>query len=287
MFFIVLIFFGCQESKRVQSQGRLTVTDDLGRVLHLVAHPKKVMALAPSMTEYLALICKKEQVIGRTQNCDFPIWVNDLPEVVNYPHLDFELLLKIKPDLIITHKGITPEIDLLKLEEFGIPTYVFLIDSLDKIITSAERIGTITGNYPRGKFVKDSLEQIKLEILSTQASSRTAIGLMSTEPMFAFGKGSLVDELMFKTGVINAIDSSFVGAYPQLDEEYLLRKNPDVLFVTSSISWEDFFMKHPNLKAMDAYKNNKLYQIQANYLSRQGPRSMFGLQELKNISKGY
>jgi len=160
-----------------------------------------------------------------------------------------------------------------------------LIDSLDKIITSAERIGTITGNYPRGKFVKDSLEQIKLEILSTQASSITAIGLMSTEPLFAFGKGSLVDEMMFKAGLINAIDSSFVGAYPQLDEEYLLRKNPDALFVTFSISWEYFFIKHPNLKVLNAYKNKKLYQIEGNYISRQGPRSMYGLQALKGIGQ--
>lgn len=285
LFFSVFLL-GCSSNDSTvrHNQGRLTVIDDLGRELKLDAHPIRVMALAPSMTEYLALICPKEQIVGRTQNCDFPTWVKDLQEVVNYPNLDFEQILKLKPDLILTHKGMTPESDILKLAEFGIPTYVFLIDSLVKICKSAERIGIITGNYKRGKFVKDSLEQVKIQILEEVNVGESIIGLMNVQPLFAFGKGSLVDEMIQKVGLSNAIDSSFISFYPQLDEEYLIRKNPTGLFVTSSISWDTFFLEHPNLKILDAYKYKKIYKINGNYISREGPRIMYGLRELCRIS---
>lgn len=262
---------------------QISVVDDLGRALILDAHPKKVMALAPSITEYLALICEKQQLLARTQNCDFPVWVNKLPEVVNYPHLDLELILKLKPDLIITHKGITPETDLVKLAEFGIPTYVFLIDSVAKISKTAKQIGYITGNKQRGIEVCDSLEQVKNNLMIDRQAKLTVISLVSTQPMFAFGRGSLVDEMMTYTQIDNLIDSSFVNAYPQLDEEYILRKDPNILLIPASASKEDFFIQHPNLRALSAYKKQQLYQLDKDHISRQGPRIFYGLQALNNI----
>lgn len=274
----------CGEKPAVQNSGTLTVTDDLGREIHLKAHPKKVMALAPSMTEYLALICPKEQLVARTQNCDYPKWVEGLQEVVNYPSLNLELLLQLKPDLILTQKGITPESDLNKLNEFGIPVYVFKNDSLDKIINCAERIGSITGNYNRGKEVSDSLTIVRNELAKGEdEDSVSVIGIMSNQTMVAYGKGSLVDQMMNEAGLVNGIDSSFISAYPQINEEYLLRRNPDVLFVTTVISWEEFFVTHPNLKELDAFKSDKLYQIEGNLISRQGPRALMGLRDLKKL----
>jgi len=280
----IVLFSSCQEKEQTDHRKYLSVTDDVGRAVDLPLHPQKVMALAPSMTEYLALICKKEQLVGRTQNCDFPTWVKGLPEVINYPHLDLELILKLRPDLIVTQKGMTPESDILKLAEFGIPTYVFCVDSLDKVNKSAGRIGEITNNKLRGNFVEDSLRNSKNDIVSEGNVNHTAIGLTSISPFFAFGKGSLVDEMMREVGMINLIDSSFISAYPQIDEEYLLRKNPDIIFVTSTITKEEFFEKYPNLKKLNVYENNAFYRVESNYISRQGPRALMGLSELQKMT---
>ncbi len=285
--FLVFVLFSCKypQQETIKSPTKITVTDALGRKVTIKVNPKKVMALAPSMTEYLAMICPKKQLVARTQNGDYPQWVKGLPEIVNYPNLDTEGILRLKPDLVITQKGMTPATDLDKLTEFGIPIYVFLIDSLHEVVITAERIGELTGNKQRGVFVKDSLTKVERRILNQKTQPMTALAITSTSPLFAFGKGSLVDEMMTKAGLENLIDSTFLSAYPQLDEEYILRKNPNVLLVPSTILWDNFFAKHPNLKELDAFKNNRLFRIESNHLSRQGPRIFYGLQEMKKIGE--
>jgi iron complex transport system substrate-binding protein len=99
---------GCQsgaENKQLPTVEYITVTDDLGRNLKIPRYPKRVMALAPSTTEMLFAVCDESQIIARTQNCDYPAQVKKKPVVNNYP-MDYETLVKLKPDLVFTVYGI-------------------------------------------------------------------------------------------------------------------------------------------------------------------------------------
>ncbi|MEO8326089.1 MAG: hypothetical protein ABI618_09585, partial [Nitrospirota bacterium] len=49
-----------------------TFVDDLGRKLYLANPPKRIVSLAPSVTEILFAIGLNEEIVGVTEFCDFP-----------------------------------------------------------------------------------------------------------------------------------------------------------------------------------------------------------------------
>lgn len=63
----------CQpENKPATPGATVQVHDDLGRPLTLPAHPRRVLALAPSLTEILYAVADTATIIARTQADDYP-----------------------------------------------------------------------------------------------------------------------------------------------------------------------------------------------------------------------
>lgn len=81
--------------------------DDLGRALTLPAHPRRVLALAPSLTEMLYTVADTATIIARTQADDYPAAALRKSLVNSYP-LDLEHLAALRPDVVFIVEGMTP-----------------------------------------------------------------------------------------------------------------------------------------------------------------------------------
>ena len=88
--------------------------DCLGRVLQLPAHPRWVLALAPSMIEMLFAVADTVTIVARCPQDDYPAAVYRKPVVNNYP-LDLEKLVLLHPDVVFTVEGITSVDDAQRL----------------------------------------------------------------------------------------------------------------------------------------------------------------------------
>jgi ABC-type Fe3+-hydroxamate transport system substrate-binding protein len=84
----------------------VTVHDDLGRVFTLPAHPRRVLALAPSMSEMLFAVADTATIVARVPQHNYPAAVYRKPVVNNYP-LNLEKLVLLKPDIFFTLEGIS------------------------------------------------------------------------------------------------------------------------------------------------------------------------------------
>ena len=93
-----LLFFSCSQENIEKENIKIKLVDDLGREIELIKTPKRVISLAPSITEILYFIGEQNKLVARTQACDYPNEVEKLPVVSTYP-LDFESIVKFKPDL--------------------------------------------------------------------------------------------------------------------------------------------------------------------------------------------
>ena len=110
------------------------------------------------------------------------------------------------------------------------------------------------------------------------------MGIVSKEPIFIYGPNSLFGTM---GSILNfdVIGNDLNGNYPQVDEEYILRQNPSVLVTTKDQNWDSFFDQHDVLTNTNAFKKHHIFQIEGDYISRQGPRSLMGLLGLQNIAK--
>lgn len=132
------------------------VHDDLGRALTLPAHPRRVLALAPSLTETLYAVADTATIIARTQADDYPAALRK-PLVNSYP-LDLERLVALRPDVVFTVEGMTPPDAAARLGQLGIPVYCQKYRRVADVLRGINDVGRLLGRPTQAKRLTDSLQ---------------------------------------------------------------------------------------------------------------------------------
>lgn len=284
LIFSLSVFYACKTHSDREVNSNENHHNDQRIKIDLPNKVNRVLGLCPSSTEILASICP-EKLIGRTQNCNFPLWVEKLPVVNSYP-LDIEGLMKLHPDLILTLEGITSMDDIKRIEALGIPVYVQNFKTVDEVLAGIRDVGKICGAQFKADLLADSLSQVKDSLLSQNVGQKpSAINVIWNAPIYVHGYYSIMTDKLRIAGMDNIIDSSFKKISPEVSREYLLSKNPDLMFCAFSDYEKDFFNLYPELRRMKCYRNKAIFKITEDLQSRPGPRILEAVMELKNNSK--
>ncbi|MBJ6116909.1 ABC transporter substrate-binding protein [Pontibacter sp. BT310] len=282
-----LTIVGCQQKQEQvgQEQG-ITITDDLGRKLHLPKQPERVFGFTSAMAEMLFAIVDTANIIARTPDCDYPAAVYTKPVVSNYP-VDLEQVLALKPDLIFTSEGMTPLEDAARLQELGIPVYYQKYRTVEDVLKGIEDIGRIMGREQVANHLADSLRK---EVQQLEANYRNrpnplqVLTITWTDPIYVYGKNTLLTDKLRILGAENAVKETFDQPYPALTREYILKLNPDVLMGGTKEKLEQtFFSQYPELRKIKAYKDGRIYAPTGNLIERPGPRIVESIKELEGF----
>ena len=288
-FFLLLLplalLLGCHAEP--EKTARVPVRDGLGRTVNLPVHPRRVLALAPSMTEMLFAVADTATIVARCPQDNYPAGVYRKPVVNNYP-LDLEQLVLLKPDVVFTVEGITSVDDAQRLQQLGIPVYYLRFRRVEDVFKGMEEVGRLLGRLPQARHLTDSLrkELKQLAVASGSAAAKPPRVLAITwqDPIYCYGQNTLfTDEIRFAGGQ-NAVVETFPQPYPALTREYILQLNPDVLLGGSFGKLDStFFKNYPELKRINAYQNRRVYPITGNLLERPGPRVVESVRELRGL----
>jgi iron complex transport system substrate-binding protein len=284
-FFLVILVACTSAPSEETSASTIIYTDDLGRQLLLNKPPERIMALAPSMTEILFAVCDTSQIVAVTQNCNFPEAVRSKPVVNNYP-MDYEALLKAKPDMIFTVEGITPLADAERIMQMNIPVYYQKYTTVEGIFESLADIGKIMGRTTQANQLIDSLRNTK-EIIVRRTESLPkpkTLAITWQDPIYAYGKNSIFTDKLRIAGAINAIDTVFDAPFPALTREYVLKINPDIILGGGFEHMDStFFRLYPELKKTNAYRNKRIYDVTDDLQSRPSPRVVQSILEIEQL----
>ncbi|CAA9301744.1 MAG: Vitamin B12 ABC transporter, substrate-binding protein BtuF [uncultured Cytophagales bacterium] len=262
-----------------------TLRDALGRQVRLAGTPRRVMALAPSLTEMLFLVCDSGQIAAVTQNCDYPAAAKRKPVVNSYP-VDFEGLLRVKPDLVFAVEGITPLADARRIEDLGIPVYYQQYRTVEDVLRGIETVGTLTGHAEKAGRLADSLrtrrDAIRRETANLPKPKVLAI-IWPQDPIYVFGRNTVFSDKLAAAGGVNAVDTVFEAESPALTREYILKINPDVIISDGFAKMDTtFFRQYPELRRVNAYRNRRVYRLSDDLMSRPGPRVVESILEIRN-----
>jgi len=288
-FFLLLVplalLLGCRsETKKT---ALVPVRDGLGRLVSLPAHPRRVLALAPSMTEMLFAVADTATIVARCPQDNYPAAVYRKPVVNNYP-LDLEKLVLLKPDVVFTDEGITSVDDAQRLQQLGIAVYYLRFRRVEDVFTGMEEVGRLLGRQPQAKQLADSLRlnlQALTNLTSHQAAKRPRVlAITWQDPIYCYGQNTLFTDEIRLAGGQNAVTETFPQPYPALTREYILQLNPDVLLGGSFGKLDStFFKNYPELKRINAYQNRRVFPITGNLLERPGPRVLESVRELQGL----
>ncbi|TGD78728.1 ABC transporter substrate-binding protein [Hymenobacter wooponensis] len=259
------------------------VKDDLGRSVTIPAHPRRIMALAPSMTEMLYAVADTSTIIARTQVCDYPAAVVHKPVVSSYP-LDLERLVAMHPDVVFTVSGITSPDDAARLEQLGIPVYYQQYETVDDVLRGMRDLGHLLGREEVARHLTDSLQAELRHIAPASGKAPRVLAITWQDPIYVYGQNTLFTDKIKLAGGQNAVVEKFAQPYPALTREYILKLNPDVLIGGRFGKLDStFFKNYPELRRIRAYQTRQVYPITGNLMERPGPRTVESVRELQRI----
>ncbi len=133
-------------SLALSSHAAISVMDDLEKEIVLTEPANKIISLAPNITEILFHIGAGSQIIGADEYSNYPEAAKQIIRVNNHSIANYELILSLKPDLILAwYSGNGVEV-INRLRELGLPVFVIETTKIKEIPDLFKRLGKITGN---------------------------------------------------------------------------------------------------------------------------------------------
>ena len=120
-------------------------SDALGRKVAIAPLPKRIVSMAPGITEILYALGLEEKIAGVTLFCTYPEAARQKPKIGGFTNISVETILSLNPDLVIGTADGNRKETVVQLEGLGIPIYVTNPKRLEGILAMVDPLGRITG----------------------------------------------------------------------------------------------------------------------------------------------
>jgi iron complex transport system substrate-binding protein len=258
-----------------------TFTDDVGRRVYLAKPARRVVSLAPSVTEILFAVGLDAEVVGVTTFCDYPAQARPKPKIgSSSPNL--EAILGLKPDLIVANKDFIRPDALAKLEQLKIPVFILAPKTIEDILGHISTVGRLVGHDRDARVVVQGLRERLSELRSRMGAARTVrvFYVVNTDPLISVGSGSFIHQMLELAGGENIVGHTSIP-YPKVSLEEVLRRDPEVLLFPVGASEgipEAEQQRWRKWTTLSAVAHNRLHQVKAELVNRPGPRAIEGVE---------
>jgi iron complex transport system substrate-binding protein len=261
--------------------------DEVGREVSLPFLPKRIVSLAPNITEILFSLGLDEEIVGVSIHCNFPEKAKSKVRVGSYISLDFEKIIFLNPDLIIaTAAGNTRDM-VDRLGKLGFQTYVIYPKNFNDILKSIAHIGQLVNREKEARVIIEGMRERSQRVIKlTKGLPRPKVFIQIGDiPIVTVGKGSFADDLIRLAGGEN-IAGKDKEVYPRFGMEEILKRAPEVIVISSMNPKADYqktFQEWARWKTIPAVKNGRIHLIDSDLLDRPSPRIVDGLEELARV----
>jgi iron complex transport system substrate-binding protein len=271
----------------VSHSGNVTLKDEVGREVAFPFPPKRIVSLAPNITEILFSLGLDEEVVGVSIHCNYPEKVKSRVRVGSYISIDFERVISLRPDLIIATGAGNPREVVERLERLGFPTFVIFPKRFDDVLRSIRHLGRVVAKEKEALSIIESMQRRKERVVQlTQNLSRPKVFLQVGEsPIVTVGKGSFGDDLIRLSGGENVAGNDR-EMYPRLGMEEILKRSPEVILISSMNprgDYEKVFREWERWKMIPAVKQGRMHLIDSDLIDRPSPRIIDGLEEMARL----
>jgi len=250
--------------------------------------PERVLSLSPGITEVIFEIGAGNLLVGRTQFTTYPKEAVQLPSVGPGLTPDYEALVRLAPDLIVS-----AQVQSLNAEEIRslAPVEVYPWLSFEEIVGSIQRLGQTLGQPESAALVAERMQAVLDTPRDPDAPTLLLVLGQPTEsaPTLWFSReASLHGTVLEAAGFRNAMAEG-LHETPTLPIEALLSVDPDfviVLIAEDKLSAEAraqhqaFWSRFTTLQAV---QNERVYFLNGSSYFSTGPRILSLLPALQEI----
>ncbi|MBC8132326.1 MAG: cobalamin-binding protein [Deltaproteobacteria bacterium] len=271
-----------------QDRARATFTDEAGRQITLRTAPtRRVVSLAPNVTELLFAIGAGEQLVGIDNYSDQPAaQVGAIAKVGSNYEPSIEKVVALAPDVVFTSLSANRRETAEALQRLGIPVFVTDTRAVLEMDRTFRSLGAITGH------AREAEEQIRrlaagLDAVARRVAGRPRVGVLVVvwdDPLYVAGRRTFTHDLIEIAGGKNiAADATGFVKYPL---EHVLRLAPEVIVLPTHSAESQgaravgYWSRWPELPAV---RDKRVTAVEDAVISRPGARLVEGADLLARI----
>lgn len=250
----------------------VAAVDDAGTRIELAAPARRIVSLAPHLTEQLYAVGAGARIVGTTEHADYPPEARRIERVGRAHSVDIERIAALKPDLIVVWgSGFAPA-TLEALRRLGAPVFVSEPRTLADIGASMQRLGALSGGDGSASAAAFNA---KVEALRAQYAGRTPVRVFYqvwATPLMTLSGKHVVSEAIALCGGKNVF-AELTPVAPTLSVEAVIARDPQ-LIVTAEPGARpgDGLALWQRFPTLSATRHGQFATLDADRINRHGPR---------------
>jgi iron complex transport system substrate-binding protein len=267
-------------AQSTQTSYPLTLFDGLGREVTLAAKPQRIISLLPSNTEVLFALGVGDRVVGVTTYDNYPPEALEKTQIggLTVETISIETILSLEPDLILAHDENQLE-TINTLTDNGLTVFALNTVGIADVYRSLDWVGQLTDTQAEAETLKRQIQAdiaaVNAKIEQVSADDRpTVFYEVWDDPLMSAGPNTFIGQLI-SLGGGSSVFSDLPDDYPLISPEVLLARNPSVIlgpeqhidpFTVETVA------ARPGWGEIAAVQNGRVYPLDADIISRPGPR---------------
>lgn len=212
--------------------GTRTVIDEDGRKVTVLAEVRRIVSLAPNLTEMMYALGLEDKLVGDTDYCDTPPAAKSKPHVGGPVNPSLEAIVGLHPDLVLATTSINHVETVDALQHLGIAVYTSDPESVEGMLASTWRMADLMGEGEIGAEVVGRL-QARLDALKVRLADQPMVHVLfvvQTDPLITIGQNTFIADALKWAGAESVVISD--QKWPHLSFEEVVRVQPEYIVLT-------------------------------------------------------
>jgi iron complex transport system substrate-binding protein len=260
------------------------VSDETGRSVRIPQPVRRIVSLAPSLTETIYALGLEDRLVGDTDYCDYPPEAKKKTKVGGGIDPSLEVIASLHPDLVLVTKSFNRLETTQSLDRLGISSYATDPHTVADIMSSVKTLADMLGVPEAGASVAEAMQH-GLDDLEQRLGGlppKRVLFVVWTQPLISTGKNTFLADALRHAGAVSIVDSS--QDWPQVNLEEAARLQPDFLVFAESHSGDASramarLATLPGWKILHAVRNHR-YAVISDAVNRPAPRIISAIQDL-------
>jgi iron complex transport system substrate-binding protein len=260
----------------------VAVVDDEGNRVALAQPARRIVSLAPHVTELLFAAGAGERIVGAVAYSDHPPAAQSIRRIGSYHALDLEAIMALRADLVVGWSSGNNPGDLRRLKQAGLAVFASQPWALPDIPRVMERLAVLAGTEDIGARATAAFRS-RLATLAARYAGRPEVSVFYViwrRPLMTVNDTHLISDVVRTCSGRNVFGDLKV-LVPTIDEEAVVRRDPEVI-IASGVGENrpeslDEWKRWPR---MTAVRRGNLYAIPPELMQRATPRVLDGAERL-------
>ncbi|UZN50218.1 cobalamin-binding protein [Cupriavidus cauae] len=264
----------------IDARAAVSVVDDAGQTITLAQPARRIVSLAPHVTEMLFAAGGGDRIVGTVNYSDYPPEARAIVRVGDNKALDLERIAALKPDLIVVWRHGNAQKQTERLRALGLPLFHSEPRRLMAVPDNIEKLGVLLGTGPTAHAAAERL-RARIAALGKAHAARPPVSVFYQvwqQPLMTLNGQHMVSDMLALCGGRNVFADE-TPLVPTISVEAVLARNPEAMITASMGATQADrpladFAQWQRWQQLTAVARGNLFTIDGDLINRAGPRAI-------------